>query len=310
LYIFIPSYAGNGGYQSMHPDVAVWLSRLLVQLKSDERIEHVTVDTLGDTPITMTRNRAVLKAREAGADLLLMVDSDQSPDLHRSEKWFKPFWDEAFEEVYKHYDKGPLVIGAPYCGPPDGGENVYVFYFDNFGIRGDETRTSLKMYDRQMAYQMSGIQECGALPTGMILFDMRIFDLMEPPKESKSQILDKLLAGEIDKDTALRSMSEGWFYYEWKNGYAAEKASTEDVTVTRDISFVGMAKLGYNPLRCAWDSWIGHHKPWNVGKPQPYTVEYIGPTLQRAYESGLRKDETIQQFEASPEVMDLFKVVA
>src|SRR6185369_145762 len=58
--------------------------------------------------------------------------------------------------------------------------------------------------------------------------------------------------------------------------------STEDVTNTRDISLAGCVKLGYNPVHCAWDSWIGHHKPWNVGKPQRFMAAQVGNALRRA----------------------------
>jgi hypothetical protein len=104
----------------------------------------------------------------------------------------------------------------------------------------------LEMYDRHTAYKMAGIQECAALPTGLIMYDMRAFELTEP-----------------------RSVNDKpWFYYEWNNHYCSEKASTEDVTQTRDLSMAGVQKLGYNPLYCNWDAWAGHWKPKCVGKPQ------------------------------------------
>ena len=151
----------------------------------------------------------------------------------------------------KHYGKGPLVIGAPYCGPPNGGENVYVFYWDNLGSRGTETAFKLEQYPRMIAAKMSGIQECAALPTGMILYDLRCFDLIEPSKLTKDQALDQFKEGKLTKAQTLAALSEGFFHYEWKNGYASEKASTEDVQNTRDISLAGQLKLGYNPVRCA-----------------------------------------------------------
>src|SRR6185369_12185898 len=115
------------------------------------------------------RNLAIRRAKEKGCHLLLMVDSDQSPNKHRSEPWFKPFWDEAFNFIYDNYGKGPHVVGAPYCGPPNGTENVYVFQWDTNGNKDEETAYSLEMYSRAQASMMAGIQECAALPTGMIL---------------------------------------------------------------------------------------------------------------------------------------------
>lgn len=307
IYLACPAYAGNGGYQAMHPDVTDWLLEVTGKMRSDPRIGHVHFDHESDTPVTMIRNDYVLKARKAGAEFLLMVDSDQSPNKHKTEPWFKPFWETSFEYALQHYDKGPLVIGAPYCGPPgDVGENVYVFHFENFGVHGDETNFKLEQYPRAMAAQLTGIQECAALPTGMILIDMRIFEMIEPSQKSKRQVLEEFKDGKIDIATALREITEGWFYYEWENGYAAKKASTEDVTFTRDVAIAGMHKLGYNPLRCNWDCWIGHHKPYNVGKPRPYGVEHVGNVLMRAAQEGANyTEEKLVQFEASPKTLRL-----
>lgn len=255
---------------------------LMLKLKEEPRIGRVFCKTMSDTPVTMVRNKFVSEARAAGAHLLLMVDSDQSPNKHKGESWFKPFWDSAFDEIYSHYGKGPLVVGAPYCGPPNGGENVYVFYWDNLGSRGTETAFRLEQYPRMIAAKMSGVQECAALPTGMILYDMRCFDLIEPSKLSKDEVLDRFKEGRLTKEQALSSLSEGFFRYEWKNGYAEEKASTEDVQNTRDISLSGQLKLGYNPVRCAWDSWVGHHKPWNVGKPVFYDQKDVTASFRAA----------------------------
>lgn len=279
-----PSYGGNGGISSEHPDIREWACETLLKMKADPRVGEIYSHTLSDTPITMVRNRFVKLAKQHKCDLLLMVDSDQSPSLHRHEPWFKPFWDVAFDAIYQHYERGPLVIGAPYGGPPNGSENVYVFRWDNLGDRGDETNMKLEQYTRHEAALMHGIQECAALPTGLILYDMRCFDLIEPYPMRRDEALEAYRLGRITKAEALSAMNEGYFYYEWKDNHADEKASTEDVQNTRDISLVGQAKLGYNPVRCAWDSWIGHWKPWNVGRPKRFTVENIAATFTRAVE--------------------------
>lgn len=292
VFVGIPSYGGNGGISSEHPDIREWMVDLMLKLKDDPRIGRVVTRTMSDTPVTMVRNKFVSMARAAQCHLLLMADSDQSPNKHKGESWFKPFWDAAFEEIYSHYGKGPLVIGAPYCGPPDGGENVYVFYWNNTGSRGHETAFQLEQYPRMVAAKMSGIQECAALPTGMILYDLRCFDLIEPSKLSKDEVLDQFKEGRLSKAQALSALSEGFFHYEWKNGYADEKASTEDVQNTRDISLAGQLKLGYNPVRCAWDSWVGHHKPWNVGKPAFYDQKDVMASFRASVERGHDRDES------------------
>ncbi len=288
-----PSYGGNGGLASEHPDVREWAIETAFKMREDPRVGSFHFKTISDTPVTMVRNQAIQMAKAKGCHLLMMVDSDQSPRKHQGEPWFKPFWDEAFNFIYNNYGKGPHVVGAPYCGPPNGTENVYVFQWDTDGNKSEETAYSLEMYSRAQAARMSGIQECAALPTGMILIDMRACDLIEPVKHSKEEILEKVQAGTMSVKEALYAMKEGYFYYEWKDQYAAEKASTEDVTFTRDIALAGMAKLGYNPIYCAWDSWVGHHKPWNVGKPRHYTTEHISATFQKAVEDGARSNELI-----------------
>ncbi len=282
LYIACPAYGGNGGVSSMYPEVGRWIAQTMLLCKDDPRVGEVHVDFHSDTPLTMVRNAYVEKARKAGCQLLLMIDSDQDPNFHEGEPWYKPFFPEAFNAIYDHYDKGPLVIGAPYGGPPSSGENCYVFFWSDQGNHGTETGFTLEQYPRQVAAKMSGIQPVGALPTGMILFDMRIFDLLDTNRRSKEQVLEDFAAGRITQREALRCIQDGYFYYEWTDHTASEKASTEDVTATRDMSLIGQIKLGYNPVMCAWDSWIGHMKPWCVGKPKVFATEQVGGVLQRA----------------------------
>lgn len=282
VFIAHPSYGGNGGVSSEHPDIREWEVETALKMRADPRVESFCTATIADTPVTMVRNEFVRLAREAGCDLLLFVDSDQSPNLHKNERWFKPFWDEAFNFIYERYLKGPHVVVAPYCGPPSGVENVYVFKAQGLGNHSQETAWKLDSYSRDEASMMTGIQECAAGPTGMSLWDMRIFDLVEPVAMSKESVLDAIFAGQMTKEQALYALREGIFYYEWETQLANQKASTEDVTATRDIALAGLAKLGYNPLYCAWDSWIGHHKPWNVGKPQRYTLQNVNASYRKA----------------------------
>jgi hypothetical protein len=287
VFIGFPSYGGNGGIQSEHPDIRRWYQRTIEKMKADPRIGEIYEETIGDTPVSMVRNRFVTLARKAGAHLLLMIDSDQGMLRHDKDPGHVDFWDAAFPEVYNHYPKGPLCIGAPYCGPPPH-ENVYVFQFGNFSTGlGAETRISLDQYTRSQAALMTGIQECAALPTGCILIDMRCFNLIEPSKLSKDEIIEKTASGELSPREAKWALREGFFYYEWNDQYADRKASTEDVTCTRDIALAGQAVLHYNPVRCAWDSWVGHWKPWNVGKPDHYRIDQIAGNFQRAVVDGI-----------------------
>lgn len=251
-------YGGTGSTSSEVPDVGDWLVENILWAKSDPRISDVFHERFSDTPITMTRNASVVWAKKAGADLLLMVDSDMKPDLYLGEDpKAKPFLESSFNYIYDHYGKGPTVVAAPYGGPPPH-ENSYLFRWRNFQTDNpDPTGFKLDQYTRDEASVESGIKEVAALPTGLILWDMRAFDLVD-------------------------ARGQGWFYYEWMDEFASRKASTEDVTATRDISLAGLMQLGYNPILCNWDSWAGHWKPKCVGKPTQLTAGVLSKNVMSA----------------------------
>jgi hypothetical protein len=262
------AYGGNGGISSEVPDIREWQVPLMAEISRDERIENIRVWNISDTPITMSRNKAVLMAREYSLDVLVMVDSDMKPDLllgHDQDA--KPFFQSSFDFLVDHYAKGPCVIGAPYCGPPPL-ECVYVFEWRDMQSGHANPDFQLKMYERSQAIKMAGIQECAALPTGLIMYDMRAFELTEPKADS-------------DKP---------WFYYEFSDKYQTEKASTEDVTMTRDLSLVGTQKLGYSPVYCNWDAWAGHWKPKCVSKPQFIQAKDISAKLKQSWEANYSQD--------------------
>lgn len=273
------SYGGNGGISSEVPDIREWMVPLVADLSKDPRIDAIRIWNLADTPITMTRNRAVLQARQFGVDVLVMVDSDMKPDLNNGHPDAKPFFQSSFDFLVKHYAKGPCVIGAPYCGPPPV-ECVYVFRWQNMQSEHPSPDFQLEMYDRHTATKMAGIQECAALPTGLIMYDMRAFEITEPKKDG-------------DKP---------WFYYEWKDKYQAEKASTEDVTMTRDLSLAGSQKLGYNPIYCNWDAWAGHWKPKCVGKPVFIAASGIADKMKQCWEADIEPGVKIVDFKSTVSV--------
>jgi hypothetical protein len=250
------SYAGNGGVSCEHPSLRSWFARTLLQCKEDARVENIMDKDFSDTPITMTRNDAVWKAQQAGADLLVMVDSDQYPDweLIQGDHQAKEWWPTTFDFIYQRFSRGLLTaVGAPYCGPPPC-ENVYVFRFANWQSDNPNQDLRVEGFSREEAAQRSGFEAVAALPTGLIAYDMRIFDLLDPP----------------------------YFYYEWSDKYQRQKASTEDVTNTRDIVLHCLEAKGYNPVFVNWDSWAGHWKPKCVGKPRPLSIHQIGENYRAA----------------------------
>lgn len=265
------AYGGNGGVQSEHPAVGSWLSRLVPKVQQDPRCEAAIWEkVIADTPITMTRNRAIRLAKRDGVDILLMIDSDMSPDLyHKALPDARPFWDTSFDFLYRRWDAGPRIILAPYCGPPpgelqSGEEMVYVFHWDYDQTDEQRRRVSLKAYSRHEAGQRSGMEEVAAGPTGLIMLDLRLTD---------------------NPDVRLP-----WFDYEWEDPpYNTKKATTEDVYFTRNCSLAGI------PVFCNWDAWAGHVKPVVVGKPAVATVEEVGQHLQEIAIRAIHRGESVRE---------------
>lgn len=269
------NYSGNGGIGCIHPSIAEWWGRTLVKMKTDDRVGEIMTISPADTPITMVRNGAVRDAKASGADVLVMIDSDQWPDLYLDkDPLAKPFWDSSFNFLYDRWCRGlATVIGAPYCGPsPD--QVVYVFKWNNHhtptDVRGvakitDQPDMKIEMFSRNEAAQAQGIAPAAALPTGLIMFDMRAFEPLPHP----------------------------YFYYEWTDETQSEKASTEDVTATRDISLIHQIKYGYSPVYVNWDAWAGHMKPQCVGKPVLLTVDQVGDKYKKCLADNVRSDERV-----------------
>lgn len=302
VLIALYCFGGNGGVATILPDIALWLMKLQKSLDGDDRVGRVGIQKFGDIPLTMARNHCVKTAKDGKLDVILMIDSDNVPDLYLGKKpWAKPFWDTSFEFLYERKRRGlPSVIAAPYCGPPphpaNGGcENVYVFKAEDNETGRPEMGFRFEAYDRGTASQMRGIQEIAAGPTGCIIYTTDAFDLMPVGKMSRPEILDAYRAGDIDQDRALRLLSmESWFFYEFTDGYQTQKASTEDVTNTREIQLAGINKHGEPIVFCNWDAWAGHYKPKCVGMPEPIRMEQINSLYREACETQLSAFEEVR----------------
>lgn len=269
-------YAGTSSGSSQVYDLTPWTVRVSNICERDERISELLLKSWADTPAPMVRNAAVLWARRNGVDVLIMVDSDMSPDCELGrDPAAKPFFETSFNFIYDRWEQGPHVVCAPYCGPPPAAM-PYVFKW-SFGYdRIEDTPMSLQMYSREEAAAFEGIHACAAQPTGLIMFDMRAFDLTDPVKH-----------GDEEKE------SRGWFYYEWTDKYAATKASTEDVTATRDLSLAGHAQLGRDVIFCNWDAWAGHNKVYCVGKPRPAYADAVSKRYASAVLAGRVSNEKL-----------------
>ena len=220
-------------------EIVDWTASLVTWSKKQHNIDTCLLWNVSDTPITMCRNLAVTAAIANNIDILIMIDSDMSPDIDRS----KPFVPEAFEFIKSRWHTAPTIIAVPYLSAgPD--------YVPTIGRwrsfkNGFEVKTDL--YTREEASAMSGIQPCSLMGTGVMAMDMRIFTGFE-------------ISGEMVK------LPPPWFYYEYTDEYQTQKASTEDMVFTRNASMVFGAhgiEIGY----CHWDCWAYHVKTQFVGKP-------------------------------------------
>lgn len=314
-------YGGNGNTSSENPDIRNWMIVTYHKAKQDPRVGGVDIADYSDTPITMTRNRAVVEARKHDVDVLVMIDSDQRPDKYlpgmypteAPDPTAVPFWNTSFDFLYKHWEKGPVAIAAPYCGPPPL-ENIYCFLWRNHQSENPGDDFKLSQYTREEAVKMAGIQECAALPTGLSMFDMRIFELTEPkPNTLPGRIADQLagLVGRTLDEKTLANLAEwlaqekvkaeeSWFYYEYTDRFQAEKCSTEDVTASRDLSIAGIHQYGYNPMHCAWSSWAGHWKPKCVGRPVMVPAESIAAKMTRIVSDNIRQDRRMVDVACEP----------
>ena len=104
-----------------HIDVTDWLIETVVKCKLDPHISNIPNIAINDTPVTMSRNKAVEAAKAAKADYLVMIDSDMKPDGYLgtnknrldTDTSARPFWDSSWEFMLRHRDKGPCMVGAP-----------------------------------------------------------------------------------------------------------------------------------------------------------------------------------------------------
>lgn len=297
------AYGGNGGVATLIPEIAFWLVKLRGVLASDPRIGRVELKKYGDVPLTMERNRMVRDAINGGYDIVLMLDSDNAPDLYLGKRhWAKPFWETSFEFAFERLLRGvPTVVAAPYCGPnphpAHGGQsNVYVFYAESFSTNPQNPGFHVESYSRDHAAQLRGIQEIFAGPTGVILYTTSAFELMVFDKRPTVQILADYKSGILTAEQCERAIkSQSYFFYEFTDGWQTAKASTEDVTNTREIGMAGQYKHGEPIVFCNWDAWAGHNKPEMIGMPEPIRMEQVSRVYQEAVFSGLKVDECIAE---------------
>ena len=274
-------YGGNGNTESVCPTVTDWIIRAIHwrDTQAADRLEEIKVFKLADTPITMTRNRAVVQAIAADVDFLFMVDSDMAPDEQflAGAPSAKSFFPLAIEFLIANHAQGPHVIAAPYVGGPID-QRIHAYRWRetcNPKATDPEHGWYLNGYTREEAMLMQGVSPVDAVGTGLIGFDVRAFKMAMPCQESDE------------------SRWRGWFYYEWADETASEKKSTEDVTATRDIAVLGQVHYNRRLVYVAWDCWAGHWKPECQTKPLMFSTDRVPYRLRDSMLRGLSDKDAV-----------------
>lgn len=240
-------------------EIADWyMGKCVPALTECGKVEAVSFTTqFRGYPITRLRNRACQVAQSSGFHYLLMIDNDNVPDCeYEFDPRARPFFPAALEFAIS---KGPCVVGAPYCGAPPR-ENCMVIKWEPVADRSQAMPATMTKYSRKEAAEAEGFEEVAALPTGMLLIDLRVLNELPPP----------------------------WFDYEYKDTLEAELAATEDVFFTRNLSFVGV------PQYVFWDAWAGHVKEVMVRRPHVPIAKEMPKPVRQAWElrAGLKLDTT------------------
>jgi len=250
------------GFQE-HSTTVQWLMNALFVMSQHPRIEKVFTECINDTPVDMSRNRAIRHALDNKVDFAVFLDSDMFPDYQLGQKGCPEgvvaFLPNALEFALQH--DGPCCVGAPYCcQPPE--ENVLIMRWRNQETDDPDMAMKLDKYTREEATERRGYEEVAALPTGLLLIDLRAVQVKQAP----------------------------WFSYQFKTPENTHKASTEDVVFTRDLSLAGV------PQYVLWDAWAGHWKMKLVCKPVGIDIKVIPDAMRKSVELNMAK-----RFEKDPE---------
>ena len=216
--------------------------RTAIAMKRDRRVSQIyPLYLTGSFPISMLRNRAVSNALAVGCDYLLMIDNDMVPDLpiedHSGNE--VSFWKTAWEFMINRRERevdevlSPAVIAAPYLCNEDGD-----FYSTDWKYPDNPWKSDyedLVPISRDDAFSRRGIQTVATTQTGLILYDLRVFDIIPPP----------------------------WFTFEWQDSHQFFMLASEDHFQTRRCSVFGC------PVYMAWDCWAGHLKTQFVLRDPP-----------------------------------------
>lgn len=237
-------------------DVYRYSTELPAQMKGHDCLGELEFAYTVGYPTDRCRNAALKGARDAGFHYILMLDDDQIPDCELADDPnAKPFLPTALS--FAHQFGHICCVGAPYCAGPPMQEVVVMKNRQRVPGLKSGCGYELSKYTRDEAAVQTGISRVAALPTGCLLIDTRVTDVLSPP----------------------------WFYYEYADKpFNTVLASTEDVVFSRNLDWIGV------PQFCTWDSWAGHAKWFDVLKPQLSPVDEVPNAVHEAWSKyGLRR---------------------
>ena len=191
------------------------------QAANPQRVQDLYIVPTKQVPAPVARNKCVKKARERGVDILFQIDDDMAPSLG--------FFEAALDFLMDQRE--PSAIGVPYCTAPPL-EDVTVFELTTRESDAPERNIKMDRIRREDAARSTGIERVVNMGTGLIAYDMRVFDKLKTP-----------------------------YYRYGYNEDETEVIETEDCWCHRHMAMAGI------PLYCHWDFWSGHWKSKLVGKP-------------------------------------------
>lgn len=141
-------------------EVGTWLADCFCQhgmgRTKTQTLMHGVID---GEPTPAARNSAVVAAKQARADVLVMVDNDMDPS--------PTFFAHAIEFLASR--KGSVCIGSPYCGAAP--ERL---------VQATRINDLVRFY-REDAAEMNGDKLVSCIGTGLIACRMQCFDTLEAP---------------------------------------------------------------------------------------------------------------------------------
>jgi len=271
ILISLFCYAGTCD-ASVNPELAIWLATTVHKLKTDPRIGRVGINHVNECPTDYARDITLADARDAGFDMILMLDADNWPDArvgHYSDA--VPFMDVGFTLAYDRLLLGkPTLIAAPYCSAPASrpstfkGEVPFVSCWERISTEDPNSQFKIGTAGRQEAALMTGLHRVPAIATGVCLMTTNIVEDMPRP----------------------------WFYYEF-DAKTGRKVSTEDCVFSRNVGMVWLERINEHVVFLAADSWAYHRKPKWVGKPEKMSADDACEAYRRAVLSGIKKDHRL-----------------